>query len=92
MSKHTSGPWIIQSDPCHYDTLSIVNVGRKMIVHVGGCCEPAEQEANTRLIAAAPDLYAALETLVAQFGPTPSEDHVGLGEARAAIAKAKGEV
>lgn len=94
MSKHTPGPWIIQSDSCHYDTLSIVNVGRKMVVHVGGCCEPAEQEANAHLIAAAPELLRAAKDFVEWFecGRVGDKPIAELHYARAAVAKAKGEI
>lgn len=68
---HTPGPWMIEADPCHYDTLSTVvggesqqrksRIWRQVHVEVGGFAEVAEQEANARLIAAAPDLYEALK-------------------------------
>lgn len=94
-AKHTPGPWGISSDPCHYDTLSTVTAGderkvqpdRQMIVQVGGFAGVPEQEANARLIAAAPDLLAALQSVLAN-----SLDSQGLADAhkqaRAAIAKA----
>jgi len=57
---------MIEADPCHYDTLSTVvggesqqrksRIWRQVHVEVGGFAEVAEQEANARLIAAAPDL------------------------------------
>ena len=64
MSNHTPAPWTAERDPCHFDTLSTVTAGRngRMVVQVGGVLASGfvEQEANTRLIAAAPDLLAAL--------------------------------
>ncbi len=101
MSKHTPGPWRIkQSDSGHWFVVS------------GGTGNPiaqtlrkvwrTEDEANARLIAAAPDLLAALEKL-AQYADTCElflrETHPGKADAlgkrvscaRAAIAKAKGE-
>lgn len=59
-----------------------------------------EQEANARLIAAAPDLLAALERIVSWYdGSTtdemvhrePRKDPPRITAARAAVAKAKGE-
>jgi hypothetical protein len=47
-----------------------------------------EAEANARLIAAAPDLYAALDGLVAEC-PAPSAETITL--ARKALAKAVAE-
>lgn len=92
MSEHTSGPWIIQSDPCHYDTLSIVVANERMIVHVGGCCEPAEQEANTRLIAAAPDLLRFAEDFVRAWKDGKSDRAHLMRKAMEAIVKANGDV
>ena len=60
--KPTPGPWVAETDPGHYDTLSNVVAGatdsskqpnRQMSVSVGGFAGWREQEANTRLIAAA---------------------------------------
>ena len=68
MSAHTPGPWAAECDPSHFDTLSTVVAGakrkskgidRQMIVQVGGWADWREQEANTRLIASAPELLAA---------------------------------
>lgn len=69
----TDGPWRIESDPCHFDTLSDVTGGdvQKMYnrdVHrlhasIGGHAQVMEQESNTALIALAPTLareYLAL--------------------------------
>lgn len=58
-------------------------------------CGEQENEANARLIAAAPDLLAACEIIAKVFSP----EHKGMGadaiavvkQARAAIAKARGE-
>lgn len=73
--------------------------GKNMTV----CCFnfPGETEANARLIAAAPELLEALENLVetveqartAKFFNWQSGSHTAMmiGNARAAIAKAKGE-
>jgi hypothetical protein len=102
MSKHTPGPWDLESDPCHFDTLSSIVGGagrltpprRQLMVEVGGHAGYAEQEANARLIAAAPDLLEALEKAVREYEGLPSSlgyEFTHLREMRAAIAKAKGE-
>ena len=78
-----------------------------LVVRLEGCdFSRDEDRANARLIAAAPDLLAALETLVEHFeeshAPELESDHQGDGPhgctycesipaARAAIANAKGE-
>lgn len=97
MNKHTPAPWSVQSDPCHFDTLSDVVGGEvkqmqgiksQMFVSVGGWADVSEQEANARLISAAPDLLEALKLVVDEIdGTFPFES---LAAARAAISKAEG--
>ena len=92
-AKYTSGPWETSSngegqwDVCGPDA-------GDMIADLAGC---ENQEANARLIAAAPDLLAALET-IAQ-GPDEFEHSQDIWDelqacrevARQTIARAKGE-
>ena len=101
MSAHTPGPWLVESDPMHFDTLSTVvggvkkkakGIERQMIVQVGGWAEWREQEANARLIAAAPELLEALKDLRAAIKSQGVISTVkALSKADAAIAKATGE-
>lgn len=59
------------SDPCHFDTCSSIVGGERdknrksikwqLMAEVGGYAKWQEQEANTRLMAAAPELLYALE-------------------------------
>lgn len=105
-TKHTPGPWDIESDPCHFDTHSTVVGGRhfsyrpgkdsfvlprELIVQVGGQSSVEEQEANACLIAAAPDMLAALKA-VASAADHGDSGHLdwALKLANAAIAKAEG--
>ncbi len=94
MSKHTPGPWRI-----------IEIRGRAVILepeqdgHVCKISEWAdeyaeEQEANARLIAAAPELLEALENLVSLCEAGLNKEYnieAELSEPRAAIAKATGD-
>lgn len=94
-SKHTPGPWRVYCDPCHYDTASDVKSDcGQFFASVGGKSGWQEQEANARLIAAAPDLLEALEAIVHTWdGPAYKHfmrDNIDL--AKRAIAKAKGGV
>lgn len=59
-SKHTPGPWSVRND--HGDTV-VVSAERPFIatVHQGF---HATTEANARLIAAAPDLYAVVAAVI----------------------------
>jgi hypothetical protein len=100
----TPGPWHwgthpIGSEKPYYSTLYS---GNKLVpvCNVSGFGEPVRvSEADANLIAAAPDLLAALENLVeiAEFldpgwDPEVFEDQTkSVATARAAIAKAKGE-
>lgn len=97
MSKHTPGPWVIKE--IDHDEGARVSFGL-----VGCGCRVygmPEGEANARLIAAAPDLLAALESCAAEceraanaLGGRESSPLVAgcllnrAAEARAAIAKA----
>ena len=88
-TTHTPGPWEITRQTHG--------------LSVGGHCSPDDSDmeyvcfiedhhregANSHLIAAAPDLLAALEGLLPMWGSGIKEPHVEA--ARAAIAKAKGE-
>ena len=70
MINHTPGPWEAVADPGHFHTLSTVHGGpvktgagpsQPLIAQVGGMARPDEQSANTRLIAAAPELLEELQ-------------------------------
>ena len=94
-TKHTPGPWAVHCDPCHYDTASDVKSDcGKLFASVGGKAQWQEQEANARLISAAPDMLAALIAAENYIANTESEFGFTLkcGEsARAALAKARGQ-
>jgi hypothetical protein len=105
-AKHTPGPWRV-------DRYGIVTGGADYCTSVAECQVPpkskfppseyarlaAEQNANARLIAAAPDLLEALQLAsdmlhdVANAPGDPLYDptlHKACADARAAIAKAEG--
>lgn len=54
--QHTPGPWLTDRN----------NVHTGQIATIHHCLDEAEQEANARLIAAAPELLAALENYLIQ--------------------------
>ena len=88
MNKHTPGPWNrIKGDRNVYSASGTVC---KTPAIIGGGSAAANWEANARLIAAAPDLLEALESIISDIIP---EDQSNLlwAEARAAIARARGE-
>lgn len=94
-TKHTPGPWkAFPSDPadgaeCYY--LTAVELRGEIACIYGP--QRDEQEANARLIAAAPELLEALEGLLAHLGPDgyiPNAGGTATERARAAIAKATG--
>ncbi len=102
MSNHTPGPWYIDADEPEAKGIPITN-GAGFIADVG-TLGPSDDEdrANARLVAAAPDLLAALEEVTTELfwmdhGPRDSDRKAFArrveelrGLARAAIAKAKG--
>ena len=89
MSDHTPGPWTISDGRVIYGNRGMI---RPFVVLVDDDHNDAETDANTYLIAASPDLYAALRDLIQYLGTDVDN---GLDElltnARAAIAKAKGD-
>jgi hypothetical protein len=91
MRKHTPGPWIYYADlPSDDPNWHIVTTANKMRVLANVHIEPGNlmDEANARLIAAAPDLLAALKNAVAQLERLGSD---GLSSgAIDALAKAEG--
>jgi len=100
-ATHTPGPWKAQKPRGHQHAIDrkweivapIPNSGGEMVVvgeHTGIECL---NEANARLIAAAPDLLAALSVLMSLHDNPLSKEvfAVAISKARAAIAKAKDE-
>jgi hypothetical protein len=87
-TKHTPGPWKACRDICHFDTLSEVKSDTGLIVAEVGGIGVEDQAANTRLIAAAPELLEALQEIVT----ITDRKHDAWDRAKAAIAAAEGKV
>ena len=95
-TQHTPGPWEAVEGNAHHGPF-VTDIGDRTICDLytlDGADRPAvfrpeEAEANARLIAAAPDLLAALEELC--LAPNKHRPEEYWEDARAAIAKAKGE-
>ena len=99
-AKHTSGPWVF--DEVRTDCGRAFRIGSGEMLTAGkGCCiiyddypgnPDNERKANARLIAAAPDLLEALERSLNWLASYPGGGAIGVyDQARAAIAKARGE-
>jgi len=93
ISTHTPGPWIIQPTSRAGNGSAwrdIVSTGTTF----SPCYVSEALERDAQLIAAAPDLLAALQSVVARYAPTtsPADDEVAAmwRSARSAIAKAQG--
>jgi hypothetical protein len=108
MSKHTPGPWRYSKSEQFGDTRFYISQQEgatytpnysdvATLIAETICGEYGRiQEANARLIAAAPELLAALQGLVAVLdrqlnSPHAAERASPLGRARAAIKKATGD-
>jgi hypothetical protein len=88
-TKHTPGPWEVRNEgSSRWIDIVQANTGEPWPLPFAAC-KHFDQEANARLIAAAPDLLEALVDLVA-FYPLDSAD-ANVTSARAAIAKATGQ-
>ncbi len=87
-SKHTPGPWTIKP---YKSWDKRILLPEPSIYVDNDDVDQDEASANARLIAAAPDLLAALEDAFVFIGTSP-HDPALLLRTRAAIAKAKGEI
>lgn len=98
MTKHTPGPWLLNENnnwktnpfsvtvrkPGVHST-TVANIPTRMTI------PPSEQQANARLISAAPDLLDALITMPQSMLNTEQDWWDWIDKARAAIDKATGE-
>lgn len=94
MTMHTPGPWDAFATAQHEIRITTGGPAGHLI-----CTLPIRRNpgrvlinlANGRLIAAAPDMLAALEKAVAGYRVYTHADQAVLDQMRAAIAKARGE-
>ena len=86
---HTKGPWAVTYGHCR---LVITDAAERDLALCNLQCENGdEDEANARLIAAAPELLEALDWALGVItSPNRVMDSRALRQARAAIARAKG--
>jgi hypothetical protein len=98
--SHTPGPWVVEdsrklkSKKLRQELLMVVarDGGMPGLIVNSGTVTKTD-EANARLIAAAPDLLDALEEIVARFDDDNIKRTVdAIQSSRAAIKKAKGEL
>lgn len=102
MTTHTPGPWIAEQEVfapggivgiyvAQYDA-RVQEPGGRICQAYGNCLVTTDEtvRANARLIAAAPDLLAALKAVVESW-ETGTRWRDEMGRARAAIAKAEGK-
>ena len=86
MSNHTPGPWRVDHGSM-LDGVNVITPRNEWICYLGMASRP-DVVADANLIAAAPELLEALEDAV-RDSESPGQ---WLDEARAAIAKARGEI
>lgn len=97
MSEHTPGPWEIhpQLDSCYRDISAPKHIALAQVVwRFEEEDRSPECEANAHLIAAAPDLLGALNSLLEylhEYDLDYPEAAPVFDKARAAIAKARGD-
>ena len=89
-NKHTPGPWYAESghEQRNGQLYWQVTDGNDAIMQNQFCWCQGDQEANARLIAAAPDLLEALEMALVWLDYEGKYDVQGI---RASIAKARGQ-
>lgn len=99
MSSHTPGPWAISRGAYgawHVGPATLTHPGKEAMAYatLGGGVNPIEQRvADLALIAAAPDMLAALQAIAATSTEEDAETALGSIQmiCREIIAKAKGE-
>lgn len=103
-TTHTPGPWDVRHESIDPEWAIVCASGGRIVANVNAETGPdipplvsikMPRDANARLIAAAPDLLALAER-VANLNPDVAEIGAGMlaslvDDARAAIAKARGE-
>lgn len=90
MSDYTPGPWFISDeDRWSYESIEIIASDGSCVAKTDGWGEEfqGEEEANARLIVAAPELLEALEFVMTAHG---EQLDAAFAQAQAAIAKARG--
>lgn len=93
-TQHTPAPWFAAPD-AYYDEhanvwkCSVYHNQKIIIIATGG--SPIEAEANARLIAASPKLLEALKRLLWEWDCKGACTELDVKNARAIVAKAKGE-
>lgn len=80
-TKHTPGPWIVELGN-QISTHEFQPVGVAHVMRQGGC-----EEANARLIAAAPDMLEALQAIVEADGQPDEVLQIAMIRARAVLSK-----
>ena len=97
MSKHTPGPWTaatIEGDDYTFVEPTDNSPDNDNANYVIARCSGPDRVENALLIAAAPDLLAAIETFCAKYGSGAPVEHVwehDISLLRAATHKARGE-
>ena len=102
MSKHTPGPWSYK-DNGHYFDVGVIEDGHDMVYPAVCIGVMKYDEANARLITAAPDLLAALDMIleyierrkrysdIEHYSEIDRNYETMVADAKAAIKKARGE-
>lgn len=85
-TNHTPGPWWVDGRDQFGTVVGFNRIGDYALIC---CADPRQEEAFAALIAAAPDLLAALRRMVAAFGGWGGTDSPACAAARAAIDKAE---
>lgn len=95
-TQHTPGPWVNGGPQCATIATKAEggNLGERVAIVFDDEISLGDAKANARLIAAAPELLAALQAMLgaAHESPVMCEDNAAtIAQARAIVSKARGE-
>jgi len=92
MTAHTPGPWVVESYPSGHTEIAYVRMSDgRTLARFGASAENGIELGNARLIAAAPDLLAALKAVVDNHCANDKLFCSTCTPARVVIAKAEGQ-
>lgn len=93
MSMYSKGPWHASGIQTKWGKHLVYDANNQLVADIAGYWrkEDAEREANTKLIAAAPEMIDALEMFVEEWSKRDGEVDIAFTMATSVLKRVKGE-